>query len=331
MLQCGSRLGGGIDAEVYSNDKNNYALKMFSKILSYQAYKNEIKIMRAIPEHENIMKMLNEADESSCLVKGAPPNTSCIVYDLMSGSLDELEMNIDEAKYATRKLFEALAHIHKHNIVHCDVKPDNMLWGPNNTIRLSDFGSSCFEGAPDTYNVGTVRYNSPEVSLTLEYGKSADIWAAFATAFLFATGCDLFHEGSGDEDYDYSRGNSECSTCTDDDFSDYDEYDSTYNTLRLIEDIVGPLPAHLRYRGRDYYNALGHLKYHPRATKSTNLLEVCMHNYNCNNDSDIRVAYELAEFLEWGLRTEPRERPTAEEVLAHPWLNDINMANIAFP
>lgn len=59
----------------------------------------------------------------------------------------------------------ALEYIHQHKLIHRDIKPQNMLVGPNNEIMLGDFGVAIVyeEGQPDLYNFeGTVLYAAPE-------------------------------------------------------------------------------------------------------------------------------------------------------------------------
>ncbi len=59
----------------------------------------------------------------------------------------------------------ALEYIHQHKLIHRDIKPQNMLVGPNDEIMLGDFGIAVvYEDAqPDLYDFeGTVLYAAPE-------------------------------------------------------------------------------------------------------------------------------------------------------------------------
>ena len=64
------------------------------------------------------------------------------------------------------RLLSALSHIHSKNIVHCDIKPQNILVTANSGIKLIDFGIARMAGKlpdlPKDKAVGTVQYVSPE-------------------------------------------------------------------------------------------------------------------------------------------------------------------------
>jgi hypothetical protein len=82
------------------------------------------------------------------------------------------------------QLFQALAHLRRLNIIHCDIKPENILLkdfsitgantsavGANVDIVLIDFGSSCRVGEQSFTYIQSRFYRSPEVLLNLPYGK----------------------------------------------------------------------------------------------------------------------------------------------------------------
>ena len=48
----------------------------------------------------------------------------------------------DQAAKYMRQLFQAINHCHAQEIVHRDIKPDNIMITENNTVRLIDFGLS---------------------------------------------------------------------------------------------------------------------------------------------------------------------------------------------
>lgn len=79
-----------------------------------------------------------------------------------------------------RQLLQALEFTHKHGIVHCDLKPENILVAKNNnvaSIRLIDFGSSCFMNARIHTYIQSRFYRAPEICLGLPYTPTIDTWS----------------------------------------------------------------------------------------------------------------------------------------------------------
>ena len=77
-----------------------------------------------------------------------------------------------------KQLFQAINHCHAQNIVHRDIKPDNIMITNDDSVRLIDFGLSkaSKKGKQLKTVAGTPYYMSPEV-LEGAYSKKADIWS----------------------------------------------------------------------------------------------------------------------------------------------------------
>lgn len=89
-----------------------------------------------------------------------------------------------QVRWVMRQLLAGLAAVHAAGLVHCDVKPENLLlWsrsGPENSpvLKLCDLGQAASNGDVQTY-VGTRWYRAPE--LLMESGvvsPEIDLWAA---------------------------------------------------------------------------------------------------------------------------------------------------------
>jgi len=107
-----------------------------------------------------------------------------LVFDFFNGG--ELYTYISKGKFteARAKFYAAeillgLGHLHQHNIVYRDLKPENLLLDRKGHIRICDFGLSKQDVEGETVKsiCGTPEYLAPEVIRRKPYGKAVDWWS----------------------------------------------------------------------------------------------------------------------------------------------------------
>lgn len=91
-------------------------------------------------------------------------------------------MNMKEAecKHIFRQVVSAIHHLHvKAQIVHRDIKDENVVLDGENRVKLIDFGSAAYvRNGPFDVFVGTIDYAAPEVLQGRAYaGPEQDVWA----------------------------------------------------------------------------------------------------------------------------------------------------------
>ncbi|EDR11088.1 uncharacterized protein LACBIDRAFT_247842, partial [Laccaria bicolor S238N-H82] len=126
----------------------------------------------------------------------------CLVFESMSMNLrdvvkrfgKDIGLNIRAVRAYAHQLFLALSLLRKANIMHADIKPDNILVNENKTVlKLCDLGSASDASENDVTPYLVSRfYRAPEIILGVPYDPSLDIWSIGCTLYELYTGKILF-------------------------------------------------------------------------------------------------------------------------------------------
>jgi serine/threonine protein kinase len=98
-----------------------------------------------------------------------------------------------EALEIIRQTARALEYAHGQRLIHQDIKPDNIMLGHNNTVKLADLGiSKTFDEAESEEGpkrvMGTPHYMAPEAALGKKIDHRVDIYSLGATLYHLLTG-----------------------------------------------------------------------------------------------------------------------------------------------
>ncbi|TPX74335.1 hypothetical protein CcCBS67573_g04397 [Chytriomyces confervae] len=177
-------VGEGVSGKVYLAhniaDPSAPVVAIKEMVLSRQKNKqllvNEILIMKECV-HPNILQYVD-----SFLVG---PSLWLVLEYMDGGELTqviETHTTLKEPDIAAicKSVIKGLIHLHSRNVIHRDIKSDNILISRDGKIKLSDFGYSARISAARTQRTtlaGTPYWMAPEVVKQKEYGPKVDIWS----------------------------------------------------------------------------------------------------------------------------------------------------------
>lgn len=224
-------------------------------------------------------------------------NHLCISFELLSLNLYELikknnyqGFSLNLIRRFANSLLKCLRLLHKENIIHCDLKPENVLLKQrgSSSIKVIDFGSSCYANQRVYTYIQSRFYRSPEVILGLTYGTAIDMWSLGCILAELYTGYPLF---PGENEVEQ---------------------------LACLMELVGPPPDDLiavASRRRLFFDSRGNprcitnSKGRKRKPGSKNLAMALQ----C---TDTQFIDFISRCLEWN----PKRRMTPSEALYHSWI-----------
>lgn len=222
----------------------------------------------------------------------------CIATELLGVNLFEMckrnqfrGLREPTVQYITRQLLEGLEFLADQHVIHCDMKPENILVSDPEKcqVKIVDFGSGCYERNRLYTYIQSRFYRAPEILLGMPYGPPIDMWSLGAIIPELLMGRPLFHS--------------------------VDEVDQ----IALMSQVIGsPDPQSLFKcrRGPLFFdidgmplqltNSKGVTRKHPGSTPLSHLLRHC--------------SPEAIDFCSQILKWDPEKRLTAAKAIYHPFV-----------
>jgi serine/threonine protein kinase len=226
-----------------------------------------------------------------------------IVSELLRANLYEFQkydMETSDVSYfslariqsVAKQVLKSLKFMHDLNLIHCDLKPENVLMRSyaDCTVKVIDFGSSCFTTDQMSSYAQSRAYRAPEVIIGAKYSQKADIWSLGCILAELYTGQVLFRNSS------------------------------VPTLLARMVSIRGPFDPRLLCSGTQshkFFTREGFLYETEDMSGSVVVLRpkrTCLQKRIGANDED------FIDFIEKLLATNPACRLSAGEALEHPWM-----------
>lgn len=148
----------------------------------------ELSITLAHPNIVRVERLLQDYDAPPCMVMEFIEGESLKRRMGQSG-----EMPIEQILVLLLEVADEMRYAHEQQVIHRDLKPDNILLSTENSAKVSDFGIARLVDHDDRLTrtgetIGTPYYMSPEQCLGDACGPRSDIYSLGIIAFEMATG-----------------------------------------------------------------------------------------------------------------------------------------------
>jgi serine/threonine-protein kinase len=146
-----------------------------------ELFRKEVRLTAQL-DHPNILPIKTASFEGGHFL---------IVYPLGEGNLEDRLSRRSSVRTVVdwiEQLLEALAYAHERNIIHCDVKPENIILFDKNRLRLADFGiAKVAQKTLRADGTGTIGFTAPEQAMGRPSLRS-DVFSAGIVIYRMLTG-----------------------------------------------------------------------------------------------------------------------------------------------
>lgn len=190
-------LGGGGMADVYRAKDLVLNRPVAVKIL-HEQFKNDTEFITKFHREAQAAARLSHPNIVNIFDVGVMDESHYIVMEYVPGcTLKEKikqagHLSVSESLQIAKDIAKALAHAHENNLVHCDIKPHNVLMMPDGSAKIADFGiARAVTESTMTYTgnvVGSVHYFSPEQAKGTMITPKSDVYSLGVVLYEMLTG-----------------------------------------------------------------------------------------------------------------------------------------------
>ncbi|CAL4998211.1 unnamed protein product [Urochloa decumbens] len=194
------------DLKAEKGDPEKVAIKIIrNNDTMYRAGKQEVEILEKLARADR-------QDKRHCvrfISNFRYRNHLCLVLESLHMNLRELlkrfgrniGLKLAAVRIYAKQIFIALKHLKGCKVLHCDIKPDNILVNEaKNVLKLCDFGNAMLAGKNEVTPYLVSRfYRAPEIILGLPYDHPLDMWSVGCCLYELCTGKVLFPGKSNNE------------------------------------------------------------------------------------------------------------------------------------
>jgi len=190
-------IGGGGMADVYKAKDRLLNRPVAVKIL-HEAFKQDKEFIDKFQREAQAAARLSHPNIVNIYDVGVADGDHYIVMEYVPGRTlkdrirQEGHLSVSESLRVAREIAEALAHAHANNLVHCDIKPHNILMMADGHAKVADFGiARAVTESTMTYSgnvIGSVHYFSPEQAKGTMITPKSDVYSLGVVLYEMLTG-----------------------------------------------------------------------------------------------------------------------------------------------
>ena len=190
-------VGSGGMADVYRAKDQLLERTIAVKVL-HQQYENDKEFIERFQREAKAAARITHPNIVNVYDVGVAEGRHYIVMEYVPGRTlkdrikEEGPVPAAEALHIARQIAGALAQAHANNLVHCDIKPHNILVMPDGNVKVADFGiARAVTESTMTYNdniMGSVHYFSPEQARGTIITPKSDVYSLGVVLYEMLTG-----------------------------------------------------------------------------------------------------------------------------------------------